>query len=87
MMKRKIIPKRKTIRKRKIIRPPGRPTKPPGSESVILKLLSKQYNVPVERLSQLNVICRAKRTTLEKIPFWLLRKSPRRLEHWFMFHK
>jgi len=87
MMKRIIIPKRKTIRKRKIIRQPGRPAKPAVSKLLKLKLLSKQYNVPVECLRQLDVICKAHRTTLERIPFWLLRKSPLRLEHWFEFHK
>jgi hypothetical protein len=45
--------------------------------------LSRQYKVPIARLEQLDSICRTHGTSLTKIPFWLLQKTPSRLVYWF----
>jgi hypothetical protein len=36
-----------------------------------------------QRLAVLQRICKAHGTSIEKIPFWLLKKKPKRLEYWF----
>lgn len=48
-----------------------------------LKALAERKKVPFENIYKIEQICRSRQTTVEKIPAWLLRKSPRRVLYWF----